>query len=171
MLAAKTMLSRRMRLDDLAYPILKANADICPKAEHRAGFQVVTKWTYADMHPVYEKAYTDILGLRSGGLYGERGERFTVVWVAPDSAAQKAGMLPGDEIAEIEGVEVPKVESKRKLHRAGGRYASMLDDAYEDGHLELGILRCGVPERLVVDLDTVCAYGVHFVHDSNELNA
>ena len=162
--AAKTAFGRLKRLDAVAWPVLTANADVCPKTKFKAGITFDSKWRSEGMPPAFRNAHRELLQLDSN--------HFGVTWASPNSPADKAGLRRGDRIFEIEGNPAPEVRSRRGVNRGMKRIQKLFDEASEDGVLTLGIARDGSEEPIDVTMELVstCAYPV-VMQESDALNA
>lgn len=84
------------RISDLAYPLFVSNVDLCGKQKiHDLGFNWIT---VADIEDRYQRLAGIQLGV-SNLPYLTR--------VIPGSAADEAGLIQGDTLLSINGIEVP----------------------------------------------------------------
>ena len=166
--AAKTALERHERLDRVSWPLLTANADLCPETRQMAGFSYASKWELADLAPVYQTATAELLKLY--------GERFGISRVTDGGPSAEAGLARGDQIVAIDGKAAPVVTAKRTVARAKRRLESLLDKEMADGSVTLRVSRqspeTGNPDLVDVDIELVeaCAYPVVML-DDDALNA
>lgn len=160
--AAKTALERRERLDRLAWPILTANADICPKARYMAGFSYRSRAETDQFEEVYRKAMRELQRLD--------GDRFIIVGVTQGSPAEESDLRLGDVIVAVEGEEAPVATSRRNVSRATKRIGNLLREAAEDGKLELQVSRDGRLADIEIALAKACDYPITMLEDPN-LNA
>ena len=160
----KTRHDRQRRLEDLSFPILRDNVELCPRTRRKGGYNLTSRHHFSDAHPVYADAWRDIYGLRDDRVY--------VVGVTSGSPAEKAGLVVGDAIVEIEGEPVREAKSKRAANRELKRVSKLLDEGYEDGVLEMTVLQKGtlIPKDVRIEPVEVCDYPVNMV-DSNDINA
>ena len=166
--AAKTALDRRERLDRVSWPLLAANADVCPETRFMAGFGYGSRWELADLDPVYRSATEDLLKLR--------GDRFVITRVTRGAPSEAAGMARGDAIVAVDGEPAPVVSSRRSVARAKRKLESLLDAGMADGVLALRVSRETTRAAgtdlvdLNVELASACAYPVVML-DDDALNA
>ena len=163
----RTAMERRDRLDRAAWPILTANAEVCPRTKFMDGAYYASRWDVADLAPVYRAANED--------LYDLRGDRFVIVHVTDGSPAAEAGLARGDAIVAVDGETAPVAGSKRAAKRASAKLAKLFEDTMADGVLSLRVARDTLdaePDLLDFDmrLQKACAYPVVMLQD-DALNA
>ena len=152
-LAFQTQLDRRTRLNGLAYPILRSNADLCgARVESIMGI-------YFDTASNMPK---EVRGA-AARLFSMSEHWHTVLSVTPGSSADRAGLRSGDVILFIEGKRPP-------VSRGHSRINLMLDAALADGVVRMRVLRQGRTLRVSVAPERVCAFPVLLVNDPG-LNA
>lgn len=93
--AVLTYLGRRQRLSDASLPLLRHGLEICGVRANEFGFRYSTLDEYTD--PAERRVYETILGIRT---------QPTVLMVIRGSAADRAGVMPGDVIGSVASVEV-----------------------------------------------------------------
>lgn len=150
--AAQLASSRRARVYELAWPILTANAALCPDPKPAIGVVIADLKLHARL---------------DGGIRVEDAQRLGVsdaphlYHVQPGSPADDAGLLAGDIVTNVEG---QKVEGLADVAR---RLRETLAD---DGEVALGVLRGD--EALTVSLTGVnrCDMAVK-IAQSDALNA
>ena len=152
-LAFQTQLDRRERLNGLAYPILRSNADLC--GERVESIMGIYFDTASNMPKEARGA--------AARLFSTSEHWHTVLSVTPGSAADRAGMRRGDVILFIEGKRPPVSRGHRRINL-------MLDAALADGVAQMRVLRQGRTHTVSVAPERVCAYPVLLVNDPG-LNA
>ncbi|MYG20396.1 MAG: hypothetical protein F4208_12715, partial [Gemmatimonadales bacterium] len=94
--AVRTREARLQRLDDVSLPLLRQGPALCGHEVSHFGFRYLAR---AEVEDEAERdAYRELFGV---------GERPTIIGVTSGGAAQRAGLVPGDVIVELGGVEVP----------------------------------------------------------------
>lgn len=98
-------LERRRRVYDLAWPILRANADLCDDAGPSAGLVLADRKLLARMSGGMEEAALARIGVAEG---------LRVVHAMADAPAAAAGVVPGVMIEAVNGeaIETPKSAEK-----------------------------------------------------------
>ena len=152
-LAFQTQLERRTRLNGLAYPILRANVDLC--GEHVESIMGIYFDTGSNMPDEARGA--------AARLFSVSDEWHTVLSVTPGSAADRAGLRSGDVILFIEGRRPPASRNHRSIN-------VMLDAALADGVAHMRVLRKGRTLTVAVAPERICAFPVLLVNDPG-LNA
>ena len=132
-------------LDRVAFPVLRANTALCPKTNFDIGIQT---------HRL--KSYSKALRPAAAREIGAASTP-SIVYVRPGSAADKAGVLPGDEI----------VSHDNKAVRAD---AKSLQAAFKDGSRIIRIRRGADIREVDVEPTEVCGYPVR-LSMSNAVNA
>ena len=147
-MAFQTHLAQRTRLNGLAYPLLRANTDLCGgQVEHIMGLYFET----ADTVPAAARQAATRLFSLSAAWH-------TILSVTPGSAADRAGVRGGDVILFIDGKRPPPSPDHRRIN-------AMLDQALTDGVARLRVLRNGRTHTVAVTPELVCAYPVQLVDD------
>lgn len=166
--AARTDLERRERLDRVSWPLLTANAEVCPQTNQMAGFNYGSRWELANLPPVYQTAMAELVKLH--------GDRFGIIRVTEGGPSAEAGLARGDQIVAIDGKAAPVVASKRAVARSKRKLESLLDAEMADGRVTLRVSRqspgAAAPDLVDVDIELVdaCAYPVVML-DDDALNA
>jgi len=135
------------RVERVAFRVLSANADLCPRVERSAGFSVHTLSDYpANLQPLAEH----MLGVDRG---------MSVRSVVADGPADVAGLEAGDAVRRVGDMPVAESVVVDRIWAMAER-GGLQEDA-----VELGVVRDG--ERLALGLETVeaCAYPVSVVYD------
>lgn len=148
-LVLKTLEENRDRVRKIAWPILRANLELCgDDVALSSGFRLATKWGFGKE---YRKAAERLYGI---------GDHVTVISVTPGSLADQAGLEPGDRIVSIDGWKPPR--GKRAID-------AMRDELFEREHadrtLEYVVERDGQELALAVATEPVCNYPVHVESD------
>lgn len=152
-LAYERFLLDEARLHNVAYPILKANADLCPDNVYEDGTRL---WTYETAPELYRDGAKEDTGL---------DETIMIYAVVPGSAADAAGVRPGDKLLAIQGRALP----------AGRKGLRALDDALGDlvetRDITLTLDRGGERQTAYVSRDLICAYAPVYDPDDQSVNA
>lgn len=151
--AVQTIVERRARLQNLAFPIWKANADLCGEDTR------VTSGTVVETASQYAEG--DLAATFRG--YLKLGDRVSVTHVIPSSPAD--GLLrPGDVLLGIGGVQIGSgAVGLSDLQRAVSTMRPGLPASFR-------IERDGAPQDLSVVPVKVCSYAVHY-QPGSEINA
>ena len=152
-LAFQTQLERRTLLNGLAYPILRANADLC--GDYVESIMGIYFDTARNMPDEARQAAARIFSMSD--------DWHTVLSVTPGSGAARAGLRPGDVILFIEGRRPPASRDHRRINL-------LLDAALADGVARMRVLRNGRTLTVAVAPERICAYPVLLVNDPG-LNA
>lgn len=97
-------------LDRVAFPILRENTALCPKTQFDIGLKTHTLKNYS-------KALRPAAAREIGAANTP-----SVIFVRPGSAAQKSGILPGDEIINVDNKPIsPRSKTLQKLFKGGER--------------------------------------------------
>lgn len=160
------------RLDAVAFPLLKAAVQLC--GEHVAARGGI-RYTSALM---YEKDYREAAGL--AGL----SDTLSIVGITKGSAAERAGLQLGDRLVEFAGGAVePQANASKKIsERVGDSFTAQLTKGTASAGpwspaftipntaLPMTVRRDTAVLKLVVPMDTVCAYNVAAMK-SDDVNA
>lgn len=146
-------LDTQKRVQNVAYRVLSANADLCGES----------------VQPVLGLYSMQISGVDrdyrgSARALWELGERPRVMHVAPDSAAARAGLRPGDILLSVNGRALGAGPD------AGKRYTEALGKTGPTAPARLGIERGGEQLEFTLRPVRACAYPVLVNHD-NSANA
>ena len=102
--AVAEVVGQRIRLDEVSFHVLKANASLCGK-------NVIRRSGFAALAPdEYPKEWHEALRIQFGV-----GKTVTVVNVIEGSPAHRAGLAPRDRILEVGGVTI---KSRAQSHPA-----------------------------------------------------
>ena len=159
----RTMMERTERLNRLSWPLLTANADVCPRTRFVDGAWLGSRWSLTEHPPTYQRAAIEAAKMH--------GDRFTITYVTPGTPASEAGLARGDAIVAVDGKPAPVMTSKRTYRRASKAMDTLMTEAMADGHLTLRVARR--PNSLLdidMKLALACAYSVNMI-DSDALNA
>ena len=153
-LVIRRELEYRQRLTAVSYPLLRAATPLCVNDLGRGvGLAFANVWAYA---PEYREAAAAVLGL---------DERVRIIQVLPGSASAAAGLMVGDVLTGINGVEIG---SGRFSARAARR---ALDEAARSGGaIELEIDARGHARNVSITPDPTCYYPVRLL-DEDVVNA
>lgn len=144
----QTRLAQRTRLNGLAYPLLRANAELCGARVERL------------MGLYFETAATVPEAVRQAAarLFSLSEDWHTLLSVTPGSPADRAGLRGGDVILFIDGERPRPSVDHRHIN-------AMLDQALTDGVARLRVLRSGRTHTASVSPELVCAQPVLLVDD------
>ena len=150
--AVAEVVGQQTKLDEVAFRVLRANADLCGKnVIRRSGFLALAPDDYS-------KDWHEALRIQFG-----IGEPATVVNVVEGSPAHRAGLVPRDRILEVGGVSIrPGRRAMWHLTRAIG--------SYKTGPIPLVVQRSGTRHTLTLHPTTVCGPAV-LLHPSDSVNA
>ena len=150
-----TMLDRRGRLANLAYPILTANADLCGK---RVRPLIGASWTTEGDLDGTLRPHRSVLVDR----YGVSG-RPTVVNVIKGGPAEAAGLRRWDVLMTLDGKPIP-------MNRFGNSRTTvfdMLQEAGADGQIEVLYRRGEQTLSTTINTRIGCAHDVVLVEDES----
>ncbi|MYG36087.1 MAG: M48 family metalloprotease [Gemmatimonadetes bacterium] len=152
--AVRTRLDRLQRLHDLTMPLLRGGLEMCKgHLRNELGFLYAT----LDQYPAdaERRVYETVLGIRSWP---------TVLLVVSGSAAERAGIAPGDFIASVGGVTVPG-------GRPGRETIAAVTRRWPAGSaLPVQVERNGMAVDIRYPAETVCDYDIAVTED-DEINA
>jgi hypothetical protein len=154
-LALQRQMTYQKRLSDLAYPILASATPLCgDDASPHLGVRFANRHVYEDE---WREAAERALAL---------GDTIQVVTVTDSSAADRAGLEPGDRLVRVDGWAVPAGEE------AVEALSERLDTALEDAGEAIRIVHGRGDERRTAEVtpDVVCDYPVQVLRASR-LNA
>ena len=158
-------IERQTRVSRLAWPILVANAEMCPKTKMEEGYTFSSRLLWHNSKNETAKAL-------ASDLHGNQ-DRFMVDSVTPGSPAEKAGLMVGDILIAFDGEPVPVTTSHRKLDKDSERIVEMSNAAGQDGTTTIRVAR-NFDMRNIVDVvvhpSLICDYPVRTV-GSDDLNA
>jgi len=144
----------RQRLNNVAYPILRANTELCgEKVRFGSGMGVINKYSFPkDLRKAaYKIANVD--------------EVPTVAYIAKDSPADRAGFKPGDRIISFNDWSAPIGEESM-----GDIYEKYQDFAKQNKPIKFLISRTDKRMTLTIEPEKVCGYSAH-VSLRGEVNA
>lgn len=140
------------RLEQTAYPILKANINDCPQRRDDIGLFAHTIYDFPeDMRTIV----SDTLGVRDTPF---------IRHVVAGSPADKAGLEVGDEISAINDIQMIKGDQARLFFETIGR------SEFSGPHVSLKIIREGNVEIMDVSPEKICGYPVQLFF-SDDINA
>lgn len=142
------------RLNQVTYPVLKANSELCGKntAYHFGGYVINRDF--------FSKEY------RSAALKNaDIGEVLRIQSIARNSAASRAGMEVGDRIITIGNKDAPTGE------KAINEFYELFGNAAEESStVDMTILRGGKNLDISIKPDVICNYG-YSIEINETLNA
>jgi len=103
------------RLDSVAFPILKANTELCQKVSYDIGVKTHSLKNYSK-------------ALRPGAARELGASKSpSIIYVRPGSKAEKSGLQPGDQIVKVNGRAVSASDKTlQALFKAGGKLTPSL---------------------------------------------
>jgi len=128
------------RLQNVAAPLLKANAKLCPLTRRDIG---ITVHTLSDYQPSLQPFAEVLIGA---------SDRLSVRTVRENSPAEKAGLKIGDIIVGINGAYIPGGFTVQKFFKIATQ------NAYKAKQTTLEIKRGGLRKTLTVRPETICDY-------------
>jgi predicted Zn-dependent protease len=137
-----------VRVQNVAYPILKGSVPLCKENTRAAiGFMATT---------VYDYSRDDAPAAARFGIH----EQPTVIALTANAPAEKAGVLKGDVLQTINGK--PVATGKKAT---ASTMKLLADELTGNPTVTLGVLRAGQPQQITVNADTVCKYPVVVAQD------
>ena len=142
--------SLEIRLLAVGTRLAIANVSLCEQRQHQAGMSVHDLSQYDQGE---RPAVAAVFGLAEGPA---------VLALAPAGSAERAGLLPDDNIIAADGAPLPRAPVE-----SGGSYAPVerivtaLEAAFADGVATLEIRRAGQPVTIRVAADLGCASRFH----------
>lgn len=154
-LAVKNAFSQLERLRNVAWPVLHKNADLCKdKTAPSTGLFAENVFRYKDAD--MQQAARDAIGLDSN---------YRVTMVAPQSPAEKAGLVKGDIIKKVNDNIIPATKEATEIVQ------NIIDDNPERTVWQLEIENTqGQTKSLTLNSVQICDYGVH-LQESDTVNA
>lgn len=143
----------QMRVSQISYPLLKANAEFCrPSTGPLMGMSL---WNLGALKAEYRQAATNVYGLTN---------RLTVRDVARHSPAAAAGLRAGDVIISVGGATLPEGAQALKL-------AADVFKRNGAGRTDLVVQRAGKAVTTSLQPTEGCAFPVLLDYSSNQINA
>lgn len=128
------------RLQKVAAPLLKANAEICPQTRRDIG---ITVHTLSDYQPSLQPFAEVLMGA---------SDRLSVRTVRGSSPAEKSGLKTGDMIIGINGAYMPGGFTVQRFFEVATQ------NAYKEKSAELKVKRGEDRLTLTVSPETICDY-------------
>lgn len=150
-LALKEIKRRQERLGIVSMRLLTANAPLCKSTRPAAGYGMVSAALAPDG---WRDAYKRVHGC---------GDLPLVFMVTPGSAAEKAGLRPGDEIVALNGAGIATPDQARDFIRGG-------KDLAKKGSWTLTLTRNATRQDVTITPEPICDMDVSIM-DSGEVNA
>lgn len=158
--AISTHVARTKMLQDLAWPILKNNADLCGKKIQR-----VMGWRMLDA----KQLLPFVQGLRAGDAAAAGWDGTARIGlVIAGGPAERAGMLANDRVLAVEGEKIPPGSG---VVKTGLQILSHVKKTKPGTAIKLSVAQPGQAERSVsVTPETVCAFPLS-LNRSSAVNA
>ena len=159
-LALTTTRDRLQRLQDLYWPLRRANTDLCGESiSLHSGFSFAQGADFGriDLYPEQQQVVTRAFGVT---------DQVTAIYVTENAPAWKAGLRRGDQITAINGEAVGAGRNEtRNLQRR-------LNDQVQGNaaSYKLQISRNGTPQTLNITPEQVCSFEI-ILDPSDALNA
>lgn len=134
------------RLETVSYRLSKANVELCPQTTRSIGVSV----HLLDDYPKSIQPYASVLNQASNHL------RVRTVW--PGSAAERAGIIPNDEITWVGASAVPTGPSAHSFYEAATRREFVKPTA------DLGLVRGQQSMTAQAEPETICHYPAHIFY-------
>lgn len=129
-----------IRLQNVAAPLLKANAELCPRTRRDIGMTVHTLSDYqSNLQPFAE-------------VLMNASDRLSIRTIRDGSPADIAGLKTGDKIIGINGAYMPSGFTVQRFFKMATQ------KAYKQGRTELKILRADKRLDINVTPETICDY-------------
>ena len=136
---------------NIAYPILKKNASLCPDKKYSAGIDVWSSHTVGkDLADVAAEAY---------GV----GESLSISYVFPRSPAAKAGLKAGDILVSMNGTVIP--EGQKQLFTYNEQNKVLWSST------DFVVLRDGQEKTITTQNDQICGYNLVYNANDSVVNA
>jgi Zn-dependent protease with chaperone function len=150
--AIDTATQRAATIQRLAWPLLAANVDLCPKRQRRLGLQFVDAASLKGLTPGLTQAHARQLG------YGDKAH---IAIVTAGGPGERAGLRPGERIRTINGDPAPTTTAliRKRLGSITTQTIALTIEAV-DGSVRQASLKpqrvCAFPARLAA-LETINA--------------
>ncbi|WP_106640350.1 M48 family metallopeptidase [Allosphingosinicella vermicomposti] len=146
------------RVATIGHRIAIANREICPKVEPVPGFSV-------HVLDQYDRKARKIVAATFGFT-----DTPVILLVAPGSAAERAGLKVGDQIAAMGGQSLAAPPSKKRGYARVKAFEERLESLLAAGPVALTIVRGGQSEPVTLEPETGCASRVQLI-PARRLNA
>lgn len=152
-IALQTVVDDHLRLFRVSYPVITRASGLCPETTFAMGAMIVNNASFGDS---YKEAM--------GSVYGVT-DVLKVIYVAPGSPSDAAGLKSGDVPVSINGWNVPVGD------RANKAFLEKMEKFLKDGKpLEVAVLRGEARQVMNVTPAKSCPYSVRLSPD-NIINA
>ena len=156
--AFKTLIDRQGKVNDLAFPILVANTELCgSKVKPHIGISWFTQKDYVFNTGRLESGVISFFGI---------GKRPSIIHVTAGSPAEDAGLMQGDVITSVDGNAVPV----GRFLNPRGRFVKQLDEAAVDGVVNIVYERGVQTFSTSVKTIPACDYPVRLLAE-DQINA
>lgn len=152
-LALQQELKQNKRLQNIAFPILARNKDLC--GVHVGPYWGFSAWSIDDVAKTYKDVAIKLYDL---------GENTQVSSVVAGSPAAKAGLQSGDKIIAINGTEIKKGS-------AGTKQVFNLLDTQKFSPATLTLQKKAKPHNVKINPAAACDFNVIYQDDDNSINA
>ncbi len=150
-MALKRAAKEDLRVRNIAYPILKANAELCQDTAYTLG---ITAWNDYTVPKEYKDTANVLYGL---------GEVAQVQAVVKGTPAAKSGIKVGDKIISVNDQELPVGRN------AITAFAQALDN--DEPKIKLTLNRDGNESTATITRVKTCGYGVVYNPEDSSVNA
>lgn len=137
------------RLENVAAPLLLANAGLCPRTRREPGFTVHTVQDYPEELRVVAKALLPV------------SDRLSLRTVREGGPADLAGLRPGDEVVKISTFYLPSGQTAKAMYRALAR------TAFDVETVTVSVRRGGTRIDVALSPETICDYPVNVFFSEN----
>jgi predicted hydrocarbon binding protein len=147
-------LTEEKRVQNVAHPIWRNNAELCPTQTLHTGMKL---WNTDLVPDRYKDFAKDIMGI---------DDRLKVVSIYNDTPAHRAGIKEGDIITAING-QMLTGKSRKILKTAN----NILEKNRNQPRMTYTLEREGETMDITINREVVCDYGIFYDPDSSMINA
>lgn len=135
------------RLENVAAPLLRANAELCPRTSRDIG---ITVHTVTDYPSELQSVARSLIGVT---------DELSVRTVRTNSTAATAGLKPGDQITRIGGSGLKDTSQ--------AYFTQISQDAFKASETEIEVVRGSKLIKVTVDPETICGYPIIVFFNEN----
>lgn len=151
-LVLKKYLEEDRHIKNIAFPILKDNAELCTKTNYSLGLDI---WNEHSLPNQYKDTANILYGI---------GEVAQVQSVYKNTPAATENIMPGDKLIAVNDQEVP--HGKKAIKKI-----QELLEKDEDANITITLTRNGQELKKDISRIQLCKYGVVYDSESMEINA